>query len=175
MPWSSACRESSAFLPERRAFALFGQRAFEPGAVHVDAVFGRQLDREIDRETERVMKAERDVAGQDRRIGRQVLGAATDDTFRRRERDEGLLEVDQARVEGSGELGLLAPDRGKDSLAVLVEVRICLAHDVDHDLSRSRRETARGDRAIARDGRRGAGSCGERIRGPRSRAGRRRR
>ena len=49
-----------------------------------DAVLGRQLDRQVDREAERVVEPERDVAGQDRRVGRQVLGPPADDPLGRR-------------------------------------------------------------------------------------------
>ncbi len=59
--------------PGAAAVALLGQGHVEPGTVDADTVFGGQLDGEVDREAERVVEPERDVAGQDRGVDRQVV------------------------------------------------------------------------------------------------------
>ena len=80
------------------------------------------------------MQAERDVAGQHRSIRRQRLLAPADDALRRGQRDERLLELVRAGVERPGELLLLAQDRAQDRVAPLEQVRVDVAHEVDHDL-----------------------------------------
>ena len=79
------------------------------------------------------MEPERDVAREDRRVGRQVVGRAADHPLARRQRQQRLLELDRAGVEGSRELRLLAVERGDDLVPALDKVRIRLAHRVDHD------------------------------------------
>ena len=60
--------------PATAPLALLGQGLVEPGPVDPDAVLGRQLDRQVDREAIRVVQPERDVARQHGRVVRQVLG-----------------------------------------------------------------------------------------------------
>ena len=107
--------------------ALLGEGGLEARPVDAHAVLGRQLDRQVDREAVRVVELEGDVAGEDRGVGRDVLGPPADDPLGVRERDERLLEVDRSRVERPGELGLLAGDRGQDPLALLAQVRVRVA------------------------------------------------
>jgi hypothetical protein len=82
------------------------------------------------------VEPERHVAGQAGRIGRQLLGATTDEPVSGGERDERLLELDRAGVEGPRELALLAHDRAEDLVAPFVEMRVGVAHRLDHDLRR---------------------------------------
>ena len=100
-----------------RAVALFGQGALEPGSVDADAVLGGELDGEVDREAVGVVEPEREVAIELRGVARQVLGAPPDDPLGRRERGEGLVEVDRPRVERPRELRLLARDGLQDLVA----------------------------------------------------------
>ena len=90
------------------ALALLGERGLEARAVDAHAVLGGQLDRQVDREAVRVVQAEGDIAGQHRRVGRQILGAPADDPLGAGQRDERLLELDRAGIERSRELALLA-------------------------------------------------------------------
>ncbi len=102
---------------------LLGQGGIEPGAVHGDAVLGGELHGQVDREPVRVVEPERDLAGEPGGIGGQVLLAPTDDPLGTGQRDERLLQLDRAGIEGPGELGLLARDRGQDLGAPLGQVR----------------------------------------------------
>ena len=77
------------------------------------------------------MQAEGEVAGDGRGIGREVLGAASDDARLVGELAQGRLELAGAGVEGPGELRFLAGDRGEDLVPTLDEVRVGLAHDLD--------------------------------------------
>ena len=120
-------------LARARSLALLAEGHVEARPVDPDAVLGRELDRQVDREAVGVVEAERDVAGEDGRVSRQVLGPEADHQLGRRQRDERLLELDRARIEGPGELGLLADDRAEDLGAPLGQVRIGLVHDVDDD------------------------------------------
>ena len=102
-------------MPAAAALALLGERGVEARAIDADAVLGGQLDGQVDREAVRVVEPEGDVAGQPRRVGRQVLLAPADDPLRAGQRDERLLELDRAGVEGPRELGLLAGDGRRGS------------------------------------------------------------
>ena len=142
-PYSAA---SSGVLRELRLraraapFALFGEGALEPVAVDGDAVLGRELDGQVDREAVRVVELERDLAGEARRVGRQSVGLATDDRSALARGDLGDLGLEQLRpgVERPRELRLLAGDDAEDLVASRDEVRVRLAHDVDDDRRRSR-------------------------------------
>ena len=89
------------------------------------------------------MEAKGGRPGQDRRIGRELLGPPADDPLGAGQRDQGLLEVDHPGIEGPRELGLLAGDRAEDRLPPLVEVGIRVVHRGDHDLGRLGEERLR--------------------------------
>jgi hypothetical protein len=112
------------FAPTATALALLLERDLEPGPVDGHPVLGRQLDGQVDREAVSVVQPERDIAGQDRCVGRQVLGAHTNLPLGRGERDQRLLEVDRASVEGARELALLGRDDGRDLAAPLPKMRV---------------------------------------------------
>ena len=88
------------------ALALLSQRGLEPGAIDAHAVFGGQLDRQVDREAVGVVQAKGDVAGQDRRVGWQVICAPADRPLGTGQRHQRILEVDCAGVECARELAL---------------------------------------------------------------------
>ena len=137
---ASAWRESWAFLPERLRSRWAASSRSKPVAIDPDAVLGRELDGQVDRETERVVQAERDVAGQDRDVLGQRLRAPSDDPLLVRDLGEGLVEEARAGVEGPPELGLLALDGRHDLRAALLEVGVGLDHDRDDDLGQLRQE-----------------------------------
>ena len=66
---SSACARARPSCPLAAPLALLGERDLEPGAVDAHAVLGGELDGQVDREAVGVVEAERDVAGEDRRVG----------------------------------------------------------------------------------------------------------
>ena len=63
---------------------LLRERDVVAGTVHGDPVLRRELDREVHRESVRVVEAEGDGAGEHRRVRRQLLGPAADDAIGRR-------------------------------------------------------------------------------------------
>ena len=115
------------------ALALLGERLVESQPVDGDAVFGRQLDRQVDGKAVRVVESEGDVAGQPGCIRGQLLGTAADDPFGPSQRDEGLLQLDGPGIERPPELRLLAQQRTENLLAPLDEEWIRGRHDVDDD------------------------------------------
>ena len=119
-----------------RALALFGQGDVEPVAIDPDAVLGGELDGQVDREAVRVVELERDVAGQDRRIGGQRVRLSTDDGVRAAvglDLRDLRLEQPGPRIERPRELRLLAADDAEDLVPPRHEERVRLAHDVDDD------------------------------------------
>ena len=131
---------SPAFVFAAAPLALLRERVLEPGEVRPDAVLGRELDRQVDREAVRVVEPERDRARQHRRVGRQRLRLAADDALLGGQRDQRLLELAHAGLEGAVELALLALDDAEDLVAALGEVRVRVRHRVDHDLGRLAQE-----------------------------------
>jgi hypothetical protein len=99
-----------------RPLALLGHRLVEAGAVDAHATLRRHLDRQVDREAERVVEAER--------IG------PTDDAPGR----DQLVQASRPRLERAGELLLLGLDAIEDLVALRTERRIRLAHQVDDDV-----------------------------------------
>ena len=59
--------------PRAAPVALLRQRSVEAVPIDGDAVFGRELDRQVDREPVRVVQLECDVPGKPWRIGRQIV------------------------------------------------------------------------------------------------------
>ena len=118
--------------PGSAPVALLGQGGVEAGPVDADAILGRQFDREVDRKAVGVVQAEGEIAGHGRGTGREVLGAASDDPRLGGQLAQGRLELAGTGVEGPGELRFLAGDGGEDLVPALDEVRVGLAHDLDH-------------------------------------------
>jgi hypothetical protein len=83
------------------------------------------------REAVGVVEPERDVAGKLRSVGGQILRTPPDDRFRRRQRDQRLLELHRPRVQRPRELRLLTSDRAQDPVALLDEIRVGVGHHVD--------------------------------------------
>ena len=83
------------------------------------------------------MELERDLAGEARRVGRELVGLASDDRGAPRSdlRDLGLEQL-RPGVERPRELRLLAGDDAEDLVAPRNEVWVRLAHDVDDDRRR---------------------------------------
>ena len=81
---SSAWRTRSRLGAAAAPLPLRGQRSVEAGPVHPHAVLGGELDRQVDREAVGVVEPERHLAGQHRRVGRQVLRAAPNHAAPRR-------------------------------------------------------------------------------------------
>ena len=68
--------------PDRLRSRCSARARSEPARSTRDAVLGRQLDRQVDREAVGVVEPEGDLAGEDRRVRRDVLRAAADDPLR---------------------------------------------------------------------------------------------
>ena len=132
--------------------ALGRERLLETESVDAHAVLGRELDRQVDREAERVVQPERDLAGQDRRVVRQVLLAAADHALLARQRDERLLELVRAGIERARELRLLARDRAEDLVGALAQGAGRARPSRSTRRRPSRRGTARAGRAAGRGG-----------------------
>ena len=123
-------------LARTAALTLLGEGVLEPREIDGEPVFRGELDGQVDREPVGIVEPEGDVAVEDGRIARQVLRPAPDDALGRRAAErlaDGLVEQLRAGVQGAGELGFLALDRGQDHVALLGQVRIGLGHGVDHD------------------------------------------
>src|SRR4029079_6212320 len=67
-------------------------------------------------------------------IGIEVVRLAADDARLGRQRDQGLLQEPDTRLEGAVELALLALDDAQDLWAPLGEVGVGAGHGVDDDL-----------------------------------------
>ncbi len=122
------------FRPAAAPLALLGERVLEPGEVRPHAVLRSELDRQVDREPERVVQLERDRSREHRRIRRQRVRLAPDHALRRGERDQRLLQLAHAGLEGSTELALLACDRAQDLGTAFLEVGVGRGHRVDDHL-----------------------------------------
>ncbi len=80
------------------------------------------------------MQAECDLAGQHRRIRWEILRAySTDRALGAGDRDQRLLEMDDAGCQGPLELTFLGRDHAMDLCAPLVQVRVGHVHRVDDD------------------------------------------
>ena len=125
------------------AFLLLGHRGDEARAIDANAVLRGHIHGEIHREPVRVVQAERDFAGERRRILGQALGPPADDPLRLLagdlrpgQRREGHLELARAGFEGPVELRFFLANDLEDLLALLGQVRVGVLHDVDHHARR---------------------------------------
>ena len=145
----------------RRGCARAARRApaRSPSPVDADAVLGRQLDGQVDREAVRVVQPEGDVAAAgpvNRPAGPQLT--PTDHPLGTGQRDQRLLEVDDARVERARELALLGGDRRRGSASRRSsQVRVGAAHRVDDDARQVGQERLVCGPAAGRGEPRGAG------------------
>ena len=134
---SSACRASSAFLPDRLRSRCSASAASNPARSTRDAVLGGELDGQVDREAVRVVQPERDVAGERRRVGRQVLRAPADD--RAPPRSAGSSASSSCTVPASSVRANCASSRAivaRISSRLSTRCGYASAIDVDHDLRR---------------------------------------
>ena len=97
-----------------RPLALLGHRGLEAGAVDGHARLAGHLDGQVDRKAERVVEPERVLTAD--------LAASLDE----------LSEARAPRLQGAGELRLLAGDLCEDPLPLDGEPRIGGGHQVDH-------------------------------------------
>ena len=108
---ASAWRSELGLLARPAALALLGEGGLEPGPVDGDAVLGGELDGQVDREAERVVEPERDVAGE--HSARPAAGPPRAARRPARSSVSGIerrLEQPRAGVERPGEL---APPRAR--------------------------------------------------------------
>ncbi len=111
--------------------ALLLHQSAEAGLVHGQALLGGHLEGEVDREAPGVVEQERLVAGEDRATGGLGLG-------------HGGVEDVGAALDGLQEGGLFGEGDGLDALAVGDELRVLLAHRVDHDVDQVPDDGTRG-------------------------------
>ena len=97
------------------------------GAVHRDATLRGHLDRQVDREAEGVVQAER-------------IGAANRSTA-----GDELLQARRARLQCARELLFLGPDGIQDRVTPVPQPRVGIAHDVDDDGARRPQERSLDD------------------------------
>ena len=110
-----------------RAAALLLHQLLEALLVDAEALLGRQLEREVEREAVRVVE-------QERLVGADALLARVP-----RARDH-VVEQPHALLERAVERLLLAGEPHLDRFPLLVQLRICGPHQLAHDLRVARQE-----------------------------------
>ena len=105
-----------------RAVALIGEGDLEAGSVDRHAVFGGQLDRQVDGEAERVVEPEGHLASEHRCIGGQRLGASARRFARHPSAGCSASSSWMCPHRASGRTALLAPMTVADLVGALAEV-----------------------------------------------------
>jgi len=122
----------------RGSFGAVLQSGLEALAVHAHAVLGRQLYGQVDRKP--YVSCRRKATSPGSTANRPaVLRAYGDPSLGRGERDERLLELDDAGIERARELALLCGDHAGNLCSALAQERVGTLHCGNHTPDRSAR------------------------------------